>query len=153
MKIFRLFVVVALTVLSGCVVVLPQPERPVTESGALTPQQAVLMAAKAAPGEVSGTFAMRVQATGSQNHRSYLNSELDYRDQQNLTVALTPSAARQLEKKIGANSLEALKGRNILVTGSAVRTKIHFVVKGQMTDKYYYQTHVNVDDAAQVVVQ
>lgn len=137
MKIFRPLAIIALTVLSGCVVVMPQPERPVTESGSLTPQQAVLMAAKAAPGEVSG----------------YLNSELDYRDQQNLTVVLTPSAARQLTKKIGADSLAALKGRNILVTGSAVRTKIHFVVKEQMTDKYYYQTHVNVDDAAQVVVQ
>ena len=153
MKIFRSLIVVTFAVLGGCVVVMPRSEQPATANGWLTPQQAVLMAAKAAPGEVSGTFAMRVQATGAQGSRSFLNSELDYRDQQNLTVALTPGAARDLSMRLGGDSLEVLKGRNILVTGAAVRTRINFVVNGQMTEKYYYQTHVNVDDAAQVAVQ
>jgi hypothetical protein len=49
--------------------------------------------------------------------------------------------------------LSALKGRNILVTGAAVRTKINFFAEGRMTDKYYYQTHVNVSQAAQIVIR
>ncbi|AND69458.1 hypothetical protein ATSB10_20040 [Dyella thiooxydans] len=96
---------------------------------------------------------MRVQATGAQGNGTFLNSEPDYRDQRNLTVALSPRAADQLWKRLGADPLVALKGRNILVTGSAIRTKIYFFADGEMTDKYYYQTHVNVTDARQVVVE
>jgi len=96
---------------------------------------------------------MRVQSTGTQGDRSFLNSEMDYRDQRNLTVALTRRAAEELWERIGADPMVALKGRNILVTGSAVRTKIYFFAQGVMTDKYYYQTHVNVSNANQVVVE
>ncbi|WP_157798530.1 hypothetical protein [Dyella ginsengisoli] len=96
---------------------------------------------------------MRVQSTGVQGNSTFLNSELDYRDQRNLTVALGPRTLDQLWKRLGADPLVALKGRNILVTGSAIRTKIYFFVDGEMTDKYYYQTHVNITDASELVVE
>lgn len=34
-----------------------------------------------------------------------------------------------------------------------MRTKIYFFVGGVMTDKYYYQTHVNVSAADQLTVR
>lgn len=91
-----------------------------------------------------------MQATGSQDNFTYLNSELDYRDQRNLTIAISPGAARQLEAQLGAPPTVALKGKRILVNGVAVRTKIVFLADGKPTDKYYYQTHVRVTDATQI---
>lgn len=117
------------------------------------PVQAVQLAAEAAPGTVPGRFALRVQATGTQDGFTYLNSELDYRDQRNLTIAVAPSAARQLERQFGSHPLVALKGKRILVDGAAARTKIVFFDDGKPTDKYYYQTHVRVTDPRQITVQ
>jgi hypothetical protein len=53
----------------------------------LTPEQAVFNAA-GSPHGVSGTFEMVGRSTGTDHHGLYLNSELDYRDQRSLTVAV-----------------------------------------------------------------
>ena len=119
----------------------------------ISPQQAVFLAATAAPAGVEGIYAMKVEATGTQGNHIYLNSELDYRDQRNLTVAISPSAAEQLAERFGEHPVSALKGQAILVRGSAIRTKIYFFANGRMTNKYYYQTHVNVRDADQITVR
>lgn len=144
--------VLGLGALSGCAST-PKPAASPASSAWVTPVQAILLAADAAPRRVHGTFAMRVQSTGAQGNGTFLNSEPDYRDQRNLTVALSPRAADQLWKRLGSDPLVALKGRNILVTGSAIRTKIYFFADGEMTDKYYYQTHVNITDASELVVE
>lgn len=114
--------------------------------------QAVQLAAAAAPRAVPGVFALQVQATGTRDN-TYLNSERDYRDQRNLTTAITPEAARQLQDRLGANPVVALKGKRILVRGAAVRTTIVFVAGGKPTDTYYFQTHVNVTESSQIEVQ
>jgi len=137
---------------SGCATA-PRPAMTSPANAWITPQQAVLLAANAAPDGVPGTFAMTVQATGTQNGRGFLNSELDYRDQRNLSVVLSPQAVQGLQERLGADPLVALQGKNILVTGSAARTRIAFIVDGVPTDKYYYQTHVNVTDASQLVIE
>ncbi len=83
----------------------------------------------------------------------FLNSEVDYRDQRNLTVAVAPTAVAALQARLGGDPRVALKGRDIVVTGSAMRIRIVFSANGQPTDKYYYQTHVRVSDADQIVVE
>ncbi|MGY1531546.1 hypothetical protein [Luteimonas sp. A649] len=88
-----------------------------------------------------------------QSNYTYLNSELDYRDQRNLSIEITTFAARELEAQLGAHPLAALKGKRILVQGAAIRTKIVFFADGRPTDKYYYQTHVRVSDARQITIQ
>lgn len=123
------------------------------EKSWITPQQAVLLAASAAPASVDGTFAMTVLATGAHGDKIYLNSERDYRDQRNLTVVITPQATQELTQRLGESPLVSLQDKAILVRGAAVRTKIYFITLGRATDKYYYQTHVNVTDADQVVVR
>ncbi|NYZ61879.1 hypothetical protein H0E82_03740 [Luteimonas sp. SJ-16] len=119
----------------------------------LAPAQAVQLAADAAPRGVKGVFALQVRATGRQGEMAYLNSETDYRDQRNLSIALEPQAVRQLGERLGADPLEALKGRRILVDGEARRTTIVFYADGVATDKYYYQTQVRVTRAEQITVQ
>jgi len=130
----------------------PRRPGPANRSG-FKPMQAVQLAAAAAPRAVPGVFALQVQATGTRDNRTYLNSERDYRDQRHLTTAITPEAARQLQDRLGANPVVALKGKRILVRGAAVRTTIFFMAGGKPTDTYYFQTHVNVTESSQIEVQ
>lgn len=96
---------------------------------------------------------MKVIATGFQNAMSYLDSELDYRDHRNLTIAFNSGVAQQLWERLGGDPLNALNGADILVRGMAIRVKIIFFCNGQTSDNYFYQTHVNVSDADQIVVR
>jgi hypothetical protein len=99
---------------------------------------------------VPGAFALHVQAAGRANGNVYLNSELDYRDQRNLSIALQPLAIADLEKRFGQPPDQFFIGKDIVVGGAARRVKIFFVADGSPTDKYYYQTHVVVYDANQI---
>lgn len=112
-----------------------------------------MMAAEAAPEGVTGTFVMTVRGSGRQHNRTFLNSQSDYRDQRCLTIALSPVAAQQLALRLGQPAEVALAGKDISVRGVAVRTKIYLYANGNATEKYYYQTHVNVTDADQITVR
>ncbi|MGN0861908.1 MAG: hypothetical protein ACI4N1_01125, partial [Stenotrophomonas koreensis] len=77
----------SLLVLAGCMV----PSRPATPERWLDPSMAVMLAAAAGPGRgVDGVFALTVRASGSDRGQLYLNSERDYRNPRNLSIALTP---------------------------------------------------------------
>lgn len=117
----------------------------------IAPEQAVMLAAAAAPEGVPGIFAMQVKGAGRDRQGTYLNSEADYRDQRSLTIVLSEAAVRQLTETLGSDPVEALVGRDIRVRGSAFRVRIVLRINGQATDKYY-QTHVRVDDAARIEV-
>lgn len=119
----------------------------------ISPPEAVVRAAEAAPKAVAGVFGLRVRATGWQNGVLYLNSETDYRDQRNLSVSIPPPVAAQLRQTYGVSDLESyFKGRRIAVDALAYRKQIWFVENGVPTDKYYYQTHVMVEQANQLSV-
>jgi len=140
--------------LCGCAVTPTSPERAAAGSAApLTPAQAVVMAAEAAPEGVEGVFELEVRGSGRDAFRSFLNSEADYRDQRCLTIALAPAAAAGLRERLGGDPVELLRGRRILVSGTARRVRIDFTANGRPTGKYSFQTHVQVDDATQVVVR
>lgn len=141
-KMFGIALVVALT--AGC--------NPTPEAGLwIDPGQAVLRAAAAPRTGVTGVFAMTVKATG-RTDKLHLNSERDYRDPRNLSIAVMPAAAAELEAMFGASPEAAMQGKNILVAGTARRVRIDFIVDGKPTGKYYYQTHVRVTDASQIQI-
>ncbi len=125
---------------------------------ALTPREAIVAAADAADSAapaarvVRGTFELPVRATGRQDGRLYANSERDYRDQRNLTVAIEPAAEAGLRERLGADPAAALVGRRLRVTGAAQRVTIRFSCADGPSDKYYYQTHVRVFHADQVAI-
>jgi hypothetical protein len=141
-------ILISAAALLGCAT----PTSNANDAQSIAPTQAILLAADAAPLGVKGTFALEVRAVGRQDGNIYLNSELDYRDQRNLTVAIFPDAAQELRQKFGEDADVALKGKHIKVRGEAIRVTIGFVADGVLTDKYYYQTHVNVHEANQVEV-
>lgn len=121
-------------------------------TGHIAPEKAIQLAASTAPMLVPGVFEMQVKATGTQNGYVYLNSELDYRDQRNLTIAMTPDAVKRFTSETGTSPLEAFQGKHIVVKGAASRVKIAFLVDGRQTSKYYYQTHVAVLGGDQISV-
>jgi hypothetical protein len=124
------------------------------EAEVIKPMDAVMRAAEAAENKrrVHGVFEMVVRATGQEDSTSYLNSELDYRDQRNLTAVILPSAAPALKEKYGDDFLSGLKGKRIRITGAAQRVTIRIYIDGKRTDKYYFQTHVQVSQADQITV-
>lgn len=124
------------------------PTSPPAET--LSPPQAVLLAAERAPDGVPGVFALQVRATGEERGKVFLNSEQDYRDQRNLTIVLSPAANASLAVRLDRDPREVLVGQQIRVTGIAHRVTVYFTDRGKRTDKYYFQTHVDVFDAAQV---
>ena len=127
---------------------------PTAQSGneVISPVQAVISAATAAPSGVRGTFEMDVRRVGRQDGNVYLDSESDYRDQRNLVIAVHPRAALGLREKFGQDIDKVAFGKRIRIYGEARRVKIVFMADGRATEDYYYQTHVDVWDSGQVVV-
>lgn len=141
-----LFVVTVVLAAAGCRHVVPA-----SSDLWIDPGEAVLRAAAASPKGVTGVFAVTVQA-GGRTDEVFLNSELDYRDPRNLSIALSPDVAAELELALGGAPEVVLQGRRILVSGTAQTVRIDFLTAGRPTGKYYYQTHVRVDRASQIRV-
>ena len=118
----------------------------------IKPTQAIERAAAVPDKGITGVFTLTVRRTGKVGHMYFLDSEADYRDQRNLSIAVSQEAAKDLQEQLGASFETAFMGKQILVAGTAKRVKIEFVVHGQPTGKYYYQTHVDVKSASQIEV-
>jgi hypothetical protein len=114
---------------------------------------AAIAGAAAAKEGITGSFIMVVKSSGSDSGVAYLSSELDYRDQQCLSVAIKPEARTRFAKSYGKDPTDHLKGKTIIVTGTARKKKVYFVVNRIRTDHYYYQTHVDVSDIDQITIQ
>lgn len=121
-------------------------------NGCLTTRDAIERAAELAPnGAALGRYILTVKAVGSDKERWYINSETDYRDPRNVSVALSPTAAAELRALLKGESFEsALLGKQIIVAGPALRVQIAFFSNGKKTDKYYYQTHIAMQSVRQI---
>jgi hypothetical protein len=122
--------------------------------GELTPGEAVLSAANAgAVGKgIRAVFKMPVKRAEKVGPRFFLNSEADYRDQRNLSVAIDKRAYRALRERFGKKLELAFRGHMVRIYGRAQRVRIHFVVNGRPSGLYYYQTQVAVTDPAQIEI-
>lgn len=130
-----------------------EPRKP-CQRGCLNPLEAISYANYLAPrAGVAAEFELTVKAVGTSRGRYFLNSETDYRDRNCLTIVLTPEVARELAGPAGEAALEMrFKGKRIAVEGIARRVRIDFTDDtGKATDKYYYQVHVTVMNARQIV--
>lgn len=109
-------------------------------------------AAEVAPKSVSGDFVFTVQAAGKKRDYVYLNTELDYRDGRNITIALSPLVADFLKTEFGSTPQEYLLNKRVMVRGEAKQIKVWFISNGRRTDKYYFQTHIRVSSPDQIDV-
>jgi hypothetical protein len=112
----------------------------------------IKLSSERAPNSVDGEFVLYIQAIGSQGKRVYLNTELDYRDRRNLTVALSSQALNEFRIKHDKNPKEYLLNKKIRVKGKAKQVKIWFFSNGKRTEKYYYQTHIQIDSLNQIEI-
>ena len=117
---------------------------PICAERCINPIEAVTLAAQLGNGAgVASDFGMTVKAVGFERGRFYLNSELDYRDRNCLTIVV-PAAT--MTKLAGSADLEAVKqqfvGSKIAVRGVARQVRIEFMADNQPTGKYYYQIHL-----------
>lgn len=110
----------------------------------------IALSEKNAPNGVKGTFKLPIKASGAQGKVVYLNTELDYRDRRNITVALHPKLIGVFSETYGSAPDAYLINKTIEVTGEAKRAKIRFFSKGKPTDKYYFQTHIRVHSLNQI---
>jgi hypothetical protein len=117
----------------------------------ISPQQAIQTAAANLDG-VNGVFEMQVKNIGSVNGSVFLNSESDYRDQRCLTISISPNAVVQLRTELKVDPQTYFGNRTIRIKGTAKRVRIAFIANGRITDKYYYQTQIRVDNPDQITL-
>lgn len=130
-----------------------EPRRP-CQRGCLNPVEAISYANYLAPrAAVAAEFELTVKAVGTSRGRFFLNSETDYRDRNCLTVVLSPEVAQALAGSADVAGLEQrFKGKRIAVEGLARRVRIDFTDDaGKPNGKYYFQVHVVVMSARQIV--
>src|SRR5205085_1522443 len=87
-----------------------------TATDPVAPAEAVQLAAAVAPDHgIQGTFLLTVRASGVDKQRKqvFLNSELDYRDQRNLTLVIEQSAIPGLEVSAFLLWEPQVEGRNV----------------------------------------
>ncbi|MFT6898594.1 MAG: hypothetical protein ACJA13_003018 [Paraglaciecola sp.] len=138
-------------VLSGCAATSSDPtsQKVIVYSDTM---EIIRDAADLAPQGVTGEFVLEIKTTGNQGPYVYLNTELDYRDQRCVTVAIHPNILPEFIAKYGAAPQEYFAGKSIVVKGQAQRARISFNSEGKPTGKYYYQTHIRVMDISQIEV-
>lgn len=141
----KLAAVVMLALLSGCAAMQGSAER--THAGTM---DIIAAAAAAAPEGVVGEYQLSIQAAGTDGRAVYLNTELDYRDQRNITIAMSPAVAAALAGADAASAQQYFVGKKLLVKGQARRMKIDFMSQGKPTGLYYYQTHIRVKNPEQI---
>jgi len=137
---------VLMTFLSACT------QMTTVNSSVISPIKAIELSAESAPANLKGTFEFKVKSTDSEQRLEFLNSEIDYLDQRNLSIALRPNAVKELKQKFGDNPKVFLLDKNVRVKGEAKRVKTWVLYKNKNTKRYYYQTKIFVKSADQLTV-
>lgn len=147
----RLVLITFILVLTGCSSTpssLPQK----AGAGLSDTMEIIRSAAGSAPKGVKGEYVLNIKATGNQGPYVYLNTELDYRDQRSVTVAIHPNVVPELIAKYGSKPQDYFINKSISVIGQAKRIRIDFMSRNRPSGKYYYQTHIRVMDISQIKV-
>ncbi|MBH0027394.1 MULTISPECIES: hypothetical protein [unclassified Pseudoalteromonas] len=144
MKYLTLLSVLALSACSSV------QQLPALGEGTTANMNLIALSEQSAPQGVSGTFKFYIKTAGSQYGDVFLNTENDYRDRRAITISIDSKVAAKLTEKYGQSAETFFIDKTIEVTGEAKRVTIDFLSKGRKTNKYYYQTHVDVNSVDQI---
>ncbi len=148
----RLVLISLVVFLAGCSTTVPLSDQQHAKPIANT-MEIIRSAAESAPAGVPGEYLLDIKATDTKGAVVYLNTELDYRDQRSVTVAIYPAVVGQLQAKYGVGPEAFFNGKKIVVKGSAQRVRVDFIsANRQPSGKYYYQTHIRVLNIAQIEI-
>ncbi|MDP2562767.1 hypothetical protein [Psychrobium sp. 1_MG-2023] len=110
----------------------------------------IALAEEHAPQGIKGVFKFKIKASGVVRGKVYLNTELDYRDRRSISVSIAPQLVPEFVQQYGEAPDSFFINKKIEVTGQAKRIKILFISNGRATEKYYYQTHVEINALEQI---
>ncbi|MBL4942473.1 MAG: hypothetical protein JKY81_12515 [Colwellia sp.] len=144
----KCLILISILVLSAC----SSTSKISTSSDIANIMNLIALTEEKAPNGIKGTFQLPIKAAGVQRGIVYLNTETDYRDRRNITIALHPKLIDAFTKKYGSSPNSYFLNKTIEVTGEAKRMKIYFLSKGKITKKYYFQTHIKVSSLSQIKV-
>lgn len=144
----KYFLLLSILVLSACTAT----SEVTSKSASTDVMRLIEKTAENAPKGVIGTFQLSIKASGIERKVVYLNTELDYRDRRNITIALHPKTIDAFTKKYGSSPEVYFINKNIEVTGEAKQMKIWFASNGKRSQKYYFQTHIRVYSINQIKV-
>lgn len=134
--------------LAGCAV---QQDAAPAKPG-LTAWDAIVMSEQSAPAVVPGLFSLEIKNAAKVGKVVYLNTEYDYRDRRNVTVALTAKMLEEFATLYPDQKPEQyFIGKTIVVNGAASRQTIWFISEGKASEKYYFQTHIPVWQTGQIL--
>mgnify|MGYP000875916202 CR=1 FL=1 len=159
-KIFALLAVFPSAVLADAPPAQPDP-LPVAahlhvpcEQGCLNPIEAVTYASYlGSRAGVAGEFELTVKAVGFENGRFFLNSELDYRDRNCLTLVVPQAVMQLVAGSSDVSEVRAkLVGKRIVAQGIARQVRIDFIQDNKPKGKYYYQVHLLIGQRQQMIV-
>ncbi|WP_286133513.1 hypothetical protein [Colwellia sp. UCD-KL20] len=91
-----------------------------------------------APNGIIGTFTLPIKASAIQRRNLYLNTEVDYRDRRNITVAISPKLIPAFTKKYGSSPERYFINKTVSVTGEAKRMKIYFFFNDKKNSKILF---------------
>ena len=129
--------------LFGCSATHTTTQAPLNKSGVSDTMEMRRVAAEQYPASVTdGSYTLKIVATGQQREAVFLNTEADYRDPRNITIALSPKLAKAFFSRHHQLPQHYFKGKTIEVTGELKQVEIIFIRNGRPSGKYYYQTHV-----------
>lgn len=104
------------------------------------PAEAVALA-KEWPRGKAGRFGMTVVATGVTREGTFLNSNADYRADDNLSIRLSPAFARKLARQYGAPADVYFKGKRVVVAGVVANQRIG-LYEGHKPPEFLRMQHV-----------
>ncbi|HJS17084.1 MAG TPA: hypothetical protein VJ795_18570 [Rheinheimera sp.] len=147
MKVVLLYPLLLAT-LAGCAV----QQAPLPAKPGLTAWDAIVMSEQSAPEAVPGVFSLQIKNAAKIGDVVYLNTEYDYRDRRNVTLVLTPKLLKEFAASYPDQQADQyFLGRTIVVNGAASRQTIWFFSQGKPTEKYYFQTHIPIWYAGQIL--
>lgn len=126
---------------------------PCGPNGCLNPVEVVTYASYVAPkGRIAGIVEVQVRTAAVLNGRLYLNSELDYRDRNNLSIVLPLAEVAQWAPSLSEDEIKKrFTGKRIFAQGAAQRVRIDFLDEsGKPSGKYYYQVHMYLPNRNQL---
>ena len=107
--------------------------------------QLIEKAKKRFPDGVTGTFQLPIKASGNVGGTVYLNSDLNYKNQRNISVVLPINTIKAFTKHYGEPPETYFIGKTIAVTGTVKRVKIYLYKNGKRSKKYFFQTHIKIN--------
>ena len=114
-----------------------------SDNSAAKPILSTASPSSAESSSISGVFTIPVRSIGQYGTLTYLNSEEEYWDSENLAIELTPEIRQEFLNIYGEIPEVYLHGKSIQVRGEARKIRINKLLEGK--PHHYYQTRLTLE--------